>query len=166
MLSLSPRITALALAALMMTGCISQPTPQPRPSFPVAEYNALPTTGSGTVEGQVFMKTVGGDVKYGAGSQVVLNPVTSYSEHWYRTIYEVRAPIQDGDPRQSAYVKTTRADGSGNFQFTEVPPGRYFLTSEVRWQAPSQWGLTNQGGQITDRITVTNDKTTKVMLTR
>jgi len=112
------------------------------------------------------MKTVGGDVKYGAGSNVILNPITSYSEHWYHTMYEVHAPLQPGDDRQLAYIKTTKADGSGNFQFTDVPPGRYFLTSEVRWQAPSQWGLTNQGGQITDRITVTNDKTTKIMLTR
>jgi hypothetical protein len=166
MLSSAHKITALAFAALMIGGCVSQPAPQPRPSFPVEEYKALPVTGTGTVEGQVFMKTVGGDVKYGAGSQVYLNPVTSYSEHWYRTIYEVRAPIQPADPQQSNFVKITQADGSGAFQFSDVPPGRYFLTSEVRWQAPSQWGLTNQGGQITDRITVTNGKTTKVMLTR
>lgn len=162
----SLKVATLTLTALMMAGCISHPAPQARPPFPVNEYSALPTSGTGTVDGQVFMRTVGGDVKYGAGSQVVLNPVTSYSEHWYRTIYEVRAPIQDNDPRQSAYIKTTQADGSGNFQFTDVPPGRYFVTSEVRWQAPNQWGLSNQGGQITDRITVNNGKTTKVMLTR
>lgn len=166
MLSFSLKATALTLAMSMMAGCISQPASQPRPPFPVAEYSALPTSGTGIVDGQVFMKTVGGDVKYGAGSQVVLNPITSYSEHWYHTIYEIHAPIQDGDPRQAAYIRTTRADGSGNFQFTEVPPGRYFLSSEVRWQIPNQWGLSNQGGQMTDRISVTNGKSTKVMLTR
>lgn len=160
------KIVAITIAASAMVGCVSQSPPQPRMVFPVAEYAALPAQGTGIVEGQVFMKTVGGDVKYGAGSEVTLNPITSYSEQWYNSIYNLRKDLQPGDQRQNAFIKTTRADGSGNFKFSDVPAGKYFLTSQVRWQAPGQWGLTNQGGQITDRITVSDDQATRVMLTR
>ncbi|RAU39285.1 hypothetical protein [Pseudomonas sp. RIT411] len=159
-------IGTLTLALALTAGCVSKPAPQPRIAFPVAEYNALPKEGTGVVEGQAFMKTVGGDVKFGAGSEVTLNPITSYSEQWYRHYYELRSPLQAADTRQDSYILTTQADGSGNFKFTDVPPGRYFVTSTVRWQAPSQFGLTNQGGWLTNRITVSNGKTTRVMLTR
>lgn len=134
--------------------------------FPVAEYSSLAHSGTGTVEGQVFMKTVGGDVKYGAGSEVILNPVTSYSEQWYDASYDLHRPMSPADSRQAQYVLTIQADGSGNFKFSNVPPGKYFVTSSVFWQIPSQFGLSRQGGMMTNRITVTNDQVTRSIITR
>jgi hypothetical protein len=134
--------------------------------FPVVEYSALSHVGSGTVEGQVFMKTVGGDVKYGAGSEVILNPITSYSEQWYDASYNLHRPMSPADARQAQYLVTIQADGSGNFKFNNVPPGRYFVTSSVFWQIPSQFGLSRQGGMMTNRITVTNDQVTRTIVSR
>ncbi|PVZ55504.1 hypothetical protein C9422_21020 [Pseudomonas sp. B1(2018)] len=157
---------APVLALAVISGCATQPKPIARNSFPAAEYAALPQSGTGVVEGQVFLKTVGGDVKYGAGSEVILNPVTSYSEQWHDATYSKHAPMEPSDSRQNQYIVTTQADGSGNFRFSGVPPGKYFITSSVYWQAPSQFGLTNQGGMITNRITVSDGQTVRSILTR
>lgn len=160
------RLAAPLIAAAFLAGCISQPKPFDRIPFPAAEYAPLPTAGTGVVEGQVFMKTVGGDVKSGAGAEVVLNPITSYSEQWYDAAYVKHAPIQKGDERQEKYLRIVQADGSGNFKFSDVPPGKYFLTSGVFWQAPPQFGLTQQGSQMTNRINVTNGQTIWSIITR
>jgi hypothetical protein len=161
-----PAFSAAVLAGSLLAGCASQPQPIVRIPFPAAEYAALPASGTGVVEGQLFLKTIGGDVKVGAGSEIGLNPITSYSEQWYDASYNKRAPLTSADERLERYVRLTQADGSGNFKFTGVPPGRYFVTGVVLWQSPSQFGLTNQGGRLTNRITVTDGETTRTMLTK
>lgn len=142
--------------------------PIERPAFPLAEYEALPKEGTGVVTGQVFLRTVGGEVRYGAGSDVWLNPVTSYSTHWFENDYSKPGTrLMPPDTRQDAYIPETQADGHGNFRFENVPPGDYYLTSEVVWHVPlGRFSSTPQGGVISKRITVENDSETRVMLTR
>jgi hypothetical protein len=159
------RLAAAAFAVLVVSGCVSQPKPVERMPFPVNEYAALSKAGSGVVDGQLFFKTVGGDVKYGAGSLVSLNPITTYSEQWFDAAHVRHAPITAGDPRQDAYIRTVQADGGGNFHFSNVPPGKYFVSGVVMWQAPTQFGLSNQGGRLTNRVDVKDGETTRIILT-
>lgn len=94
------RLIAIAAIMIMLSGCaVSQQKPVPRIPFPAAEFAALPTKGTGTLTGQVFMKTVGGDVKFGAGSTVYLVPVTSYSKQWYEVNYIGGQALEAPDPR-------------------------------------------------------------------
>lgn len=159
------RLMAAAFAFAALAGCVTPQPPQTRMFFPVSEYEALPRAGTGVVEGQVFMKTVGGDVKYGAGSEVLLNPVTSYSEEWYRATFIQNVPLSPADTRQDQYIRTTQADGNGNFRFADVPPGEYYVLSDVYWQAPTQFGMSTQGGLVAKRISVENDQTARVIVT-
>ena len=155
----------LILSAALLTACANQ-KPVDRPPFPIDEYAQLQTVGTGKVAGQVFMKTVGGDVRFGAGSDVYLFPGTSYSDFWYQTNYVSQKPIAPPDSRQMQYTKIVQADGSGNFEFSDIPPGRYYISSMVTWQAPTQWGLAAQGGWVAKSATVSNGATARVMLTR
>ena len=69
--------------------------------------------------------------------------------------------------QQDKYIITTQADGSGNFRFENVPPGDYYLTSDVIWQVPvGAYMSSQQGGFISERITVENGKELRKMLTR
>jgi hypothetical protein len=70
-----------------VVGCASVAPLVPRLPFPSDEYAALATTGTGVVKGQVFMKTRGGDVKTAAGSEIHMDPVTTYSTQHHEVTY-------------------------------------------------------------------------------
>lgn len=154
------------LPLILLTAC-QLPTVQRIP-FPVAEYKKLPREGTTTVKGQVFMKTRGGDVKVGAGNEVKLNPVTSYSLQWYNVSYKQGKPLSKWDPRYESYFFTTTVDAQGNFELRNIPAGEYFLVGSVSWEAPVGYGgaLVLQGGHIAKRIKVKDGKTYKVILSK
>lgn len=156
--------------ALLVTGCASLPE-VPLPPFPLAEYEALPKEGTGIVSGQVFLRTVSGDVKYGAGSAVHLTPATSYMQFMYANEGTSRPPEgAKADGRLKKYSYTTQADGGGNFRFENIPPGRYFLISDVTWNIDINPGpipvYSKQGGTIMVPLTVSNGKEIKQHITR
>lgn len=154
----------------MLAGCGAPRTSQriARPTFPEAEYAALPRTGIAIVSGQGFLKTRGGDVKTAAGNTVFLEPATSYSKF----ANELRLPsnvyVAPPDPRMKQYTRETVADGSGRFSFKNVPDGEYYLGTTVSWEAPTgyKFSLQTQGGLITKKIAVKNGEPVDVMLTR
>jgi len=160
------RYIAIALLAASLTGCAG---PQAKPvdlgPFPAAEYKALPRSGTAKVTGQVFMRTRGGDVKYGAGSDVALIPATSYTEQLWNA-YQADRPIAEPDSRARQYSRHVQADGSGYFTFTGVPAGRYYIASNVVWEAPTQFGLSRQGGFILTPVTVLEGQETRAMVTK
>jgi len=164
-------IVTAAVAALLM-GCTA-PTqvstnPIARPPFPEHEYAALATTGTAIVTGQAFLKTLGGDVKTAAGEGVYLNPVTSYSTYAYTASDGDQRPMAPPDQRLLQYVKSVTADATGRFTFKNVPPGDYYVTTKVTWQAPTgyQGALSTQGGVLRKRVTAKNSESTEVILTR
>jgi hypothetical protein len=157
----------LIVSAAILAGCAAQ-QPIVRIPFPEAEYAALPKTGTGVVRGQAFLKTRGGDVKLGAGNRIVLNPVTSYSQQWYQTIYEQGKPIEEPDLRVQQYLRETTGDAEGRFEFKDVPPGDYFVITVVTWEAPVGYrgSLVSQGGYVIKRVTVRDGQEQQVILTR
>jgi len=161
-------LAAALVAALVGCAVPSQNRPLSRMAFPEAEYRVLPQIGAGTVKGQAFLKTRGGDVKLAAGNEVMLNPVTSYSLEWFEKSYLPGRALEAADPRLATYLRTTVADGSGRFTFRSVPAGEYFVTTIVRWDAATgyQGALQTQGGVVTKRIKVTEGEEIEVILTR
>lgn len=164
-------LVAASAAALLSACVVPPPAPRevvPRMAFPQAEYDALPKTGTGVVKGQAFMKTRGGDVKTAAGNPVVLNPVTSYSREWYSKAYMTMMNLDAPDSRQEAYLRRKTADASGRFTFENVPPGEYYVTTAVTWQAPTgyKFAMQEQGGMLVEKIVVRNGETVDLVMTR
>ncbi|MCE9664527.1 carboxypeptidase regulatory-like domain-containing protein [Halomonas sp. M5N1S17] len=159
----------LALIALLfLSGCQTMQTQEVvkrQVAFPESEYAALEMSGDSTVRGQVFMTTRGGDVKYGAGREVVITPVTSYTSEATRVMLAGKR-IEDPDPRAQAFTRRTIADGSGNFEFNGLPAGRYYVAGSVVWEVPSQFGPARQGGAVLRQISVGEGETETVMLNR
>jgi hypothetical protein len=123
---LLPLFLSLVCISCNTTSYVVQRVPYVESEF--AKYK-LP--GTATLTGQAFMKTMGGDVKYAAGNEVALNPVTSMSNQWYQESYLSGKGLSEPDPKYLAAVITTTADGEGRFRFNNIPEGDYYLRSEV-----------------------------------
>ncbi|WP_152989107.1 hypothetical protein [Pseudomonas citronellolis] len=153
------------LVLIALSGCAVPSKTISMPPFPEAEYQSLKINGTGAVSGQLFLKTVGGDVKYGAGETVSLIPATTYSKVLYDA-YEAGAQPGNPDPRIKQYSKAAQADGEGRFTFTNVAEGNYYVMGRVVWQAPSRLGMTPQGGYVIKKVSVKDGAESKVIITR
>lgn len=164
-------ITILTIIGVV-TGCAAPLVATFDPlAFDEAEYAALPTKGTGIVRGQVFAKTVGGDVKKGAGENVVMFPATKYGDQ--RVIQQVlggKFLSRSEDGRYKNYALVKSADGEGRFEFVDVPPGQYYVLSKITWIViePNRFGPieSRQGGQVVRKVDVKNGVITDAILNR
>jgi hypothetical protein len=143
--------TIVMLTSLLgLTGCFTPPQiPQVlSKGFDEADYASYRSSGKSTLRGQVFALTVGGDVKVGAGSHVFLYPATDYGkkqlECWMRE-YVCRVTTSDEELHRK-FMRIVQADGSGKFEFTKLPAGKYVVMSHLTWQVPSQYGVLHPTG--------------------
>lgn len=164
-------VTALTIL-VVISGCATRKvaTFDPLP-FDEAEYAALPTKGTGIVRGQVFAKTLGGDVKKGAGENVVLIPATQYGNQRYnQQIIQGKFLSRAEDPRYAKYVRAKLTDGEGRFEFSEIPPGTYYVLSSVTWVAIERTSFgpieSTQGGKVVRKIAVNDGVVTDAILNR
>lgn len=171
-------LESLVLVSLLV-GCAQRPMAPARATWtPIpydeSEYASLAKAGTGVVRGQVFATTVGGDVKKGAGRSVILMPATTFRDQWHRETFETHNVLAaSADKRHLQYDRTKVADGDGRFEFADVPPGKYYVLSDITWQTAGdiqfarETGFRDQqGGLVVRRIEVRNGSVTEAMLTR
>lgn len=167
-----PKIVTTVIALLFFVGCASQNQTtlkkvMPREAtFQPSEYAMYEKKGEGKISGQAFLKTRGGDVKFAAGERVILNPVTSYSTEWYTKYVKKGIQLEEPDPRAHNYTKLVTADGFGNFQFDELPPGEYYVVTNIFWEVPSPSGrgLSRTGSSVGAKVSLSEGENVKVIL--
>ncbi|QQS08670.1 MAG: hypothetical protein IPK69_11875 [Phycisphaerales bacterium] len=151
----------LVVFTCMLCGCALQPKPRLAQYIP-SEYESFLRGGTGSIEGQAFLVTMGGDVKVGAGREVRLNPVTTFSNEWYaRAVLhgENLEPAPDAVPPSH----TTIADGDGRFRFGGLAAGDYYLMCNIFW-AVNENRVT--GGAAHAKVHVDEGKVTNAVVTR
>ena len=167
---ISQKLLTVVTVSSILFGCAVQPAKPTvqRIPFPENEYIQLKAIGTGVIKGQAFLKARGGDVKVAAGEEIQLNPVTSYSTQWFQEHYLSQNPIAPEDSRQQKYIRKKIADGSGRFEFKNIPAGDYYVVAVVTWEAPTgyQGALQRQGGLIAKKIRVSDHEELDVILTR
>ena len=164
--------------AVCAAGCATQTTPQtatPQPTLPFDEPALQPFVGKGTstITGQAFLTTAGGEVRYGAGDTVSLSPVTPYTTDRVESLVAARGPIvadilaPQNDLRLQKYIRTVVGDGSGNFDFQNIPAGDYYIVCPIFWSVPNfALGITDQTGGVAFAKTHVGDgETVKVVVT-
>lgn len=135
--------------------------------------------GPNTIFGNALLRTVGGDVKTCAGFEVFLIPSSDYSRERLGFIY---GPGDTGfmGPGQGRYfvpdpveydatTRKTTCDAQGNFTFSRIPDGEYFVLAQVSWGAidgGSYPSIAPQGGLIMQKVMVTGGETKRLVLTR
>lgn len=122
---------ALCVVALL-GGCAQHPQKR-LATFDPAEYAPYAGSGPCSISGQAFLKTQAGDVKFGAGEEVFLNPVTAYSTEWYQRIVCRNEILEAADPRCAEYCRRRIADADGRFRFDGLPPGDYYVACRIVW---------------------------------
>ena len=135
---------------------------------PYSEADLLPYAGTGTstVNGQAFLKTRGGEVRFGAGDKVQLIPVTAYTTEFRERVTVRGERIGPINPEFEKYRRITIADGNGNFEFKNLPAGNYYATCYITWEIPGQYGLERTGGVAYGTVKVGIGETSKVIVTR
>jgi hypothetical protein len=161
-------ICIIAIAAFG-AGCVTQTTPQP--TIPFDESALLPFGGKGTstITGQAFLKTAGGEVRYGAGDNVLLIPVTPYTTEkveWFVGANSINAGIGimalQNNLGLQKYIRTVIGDGSGNFEFQNIPAGDYYILCPIFWSVPDS-DMT--GGVALAKTHVGDGETVKIVVT-
>lgn len=169
--------SALAILALGgMMGCGPKPMPvyERRVLFNEADYARFDAGGAGVVDGQAFVKTNGGDVKYCAGEPVILHPLTLYAREWLEHAVMRGERISAADPQLAAHQRRVTADGEGRFHFEGLAAGEYLATCNIRWQigsicwTPLGWYPCTEenGGVAYGKFSLDEGGTAKVLVTR
>jgi hypothetical protein len=153
--------------ALLLCGCITNPTARPsrhsmQTVFIPETHDAFMKEGTSTVSGQAFVKTMGGDVKHGAGNEVFLYPSTPYSLEWLEHAALQGEEVANLDPRFGNYSRRQIGDAEGRFRFERIPPGKYLILCLIQWEVPwfsgSSSGTRTTGGFAISRVVVENGK--------
>jgi hypothetical protein len=122
--------TVLFLA--VVTACAHATGPAARESaFNEQEYAQYAYAGTGTITGQVVVRGEGGRTEPAQGSQVSLNPVTSYSTEWWNRTVVGGLNLRSADEREQKYLRTTTTDVDGRFAFSDLPRGEYFVVAAL-----------------------------------
>src|SRR5262245_39548865 len=166
---MSPRIilvlTFAAIIALLLTGCSArQHEPQLKPGFvkmqapfdyrdhePYARKGENGITGQGLVHRQETVLTC-------AGRRVLLLPGTAYFREMIGHIIDGNEPEPPEMPYPSlkGMIRRSQCDAKGNFSFSELPAGTWFVLTQVN---------TQRSTVLIQEVTVSNGTTPQVLLT-
>lgn len=155
-------------AAVALGGCgAGQGGPIEARFDPKAANYAL-KPGTGTVEGEAFLRRDYGRIVSAAGERVYLIPATPYVVERFAKMFggdqrsyygnEVEAP-PDGYYR---YRRETKVDMTGRFTFKNIAPGRYVVATRVFWTEPKSYFT--RGGAVYDIVEVKNDEVTTAII--
>ena len=147
--------------ATFCIGCVHLMGPQQRlNTFNNNDYNKYRIAGTGSISGQAFLRQQGGGVVYGAGSEVILLPRTAYTiETVTRGILKGIKLIPPIDRRLP--IAKTQADGQGNYSFTNVPSGDYYVGCDIIWYVASR----KQGGPVMMQFSIAPGEHKRIMIT-
>lgn len=140
-------LSAAAAAVVIGLGGCAAPAPYVmKTKFDTADLASYTYKGNATISGQAFLKTRGGDVRYGAGNAVFITPATAYTQEIVRwivandkeiTIYA--AAPSGNDKILATYIRKTTADGQGNFSFSGLTPGNYYIECGIFWETGARY---------------------------
>jgi hypothetical protein len=118
----------LIIFVSLLTGC----TESRQTRFNEADFITAAARGSGVVTGQVYLML--DNQKLTADREgVALAPVNAYTTENIRRRYLGGENLQSADNRIDKYVHGTTTDADGRFSITGIPPGDYYLESEITW---------------------------------
>lgn len=105
--------------------------------FNIEEYKPYDTTGTLTLSGNICDALPKG-MNCPEKISVFINPKTSYSDEWWTKHWNGSFGITKPDKQALKYNKQTTTDKNGNFTFSHLPTGSYYVGAEVCSKNPKQ----------------------------
>ncbi len=150
----------LGFLGLSLAACqtVSQPVPHIQASFDPRQAAFINQHGDGTIKGIAFITDDHGRAHREGGETVRLIPASDYAKVRFNELYNGTkfVAVQNYpkgvtiDPRYGRYMRTTKTLPNGKFTFNNVPPGRYYVATQVLWKAHDGGG--DRGGAIYDTV--------------
>lgn len=163
------RLLAPALAALLtLAACAPMEIGTP---FSVDEVRFIKRQGTARIEGQAFLRQMGGGVVTCAGSGVLLIPAGGYATELFSRAWgnpqggtaNVFVMGPESMPEGfKEYSRKSRCDAEGDFVFTGVPDGDYFVVSQVMWTVPGSY--IPEGGVVGRRVAIRGGRDARVLI--
>jgi hypothetical protein len=151
------RARPLLLLAVLATGCAHATGPAARETaFNEQEYAQYAYAGTGSITGQVMVRAEGGQIKPASGSQVSLNPVTSYSTEWWNRTVVGGLNLRSADEREQKYLRTAVTDAEGRFAFTDLARGEYFVVAALNTSAAGTGASGPSNSLVGQRVHLTD----------
>jgi len=166
----------LSVLAILMAAIITAPaSAKPKPFVNAYNPNDVAwalQSGPNAVMGSALLRTVGGDIKTCAGYTAYLLPVSAYTTE---AVMRAGGSAQGGlirwgskyyiDPAVGNVTRQTTCDAQGNFSFTSLPDGEYFVVARVTWGAPYRGWTNTQGGELFQRVALRGGSAINLVLT-
>ena len=139
-----------------------------------AEYAPyLASTGNASLAGRAFISSEGGKENFATGQPVTLDPATSSARRWYQQFgmaCDAFDPSASPDDLFRRTHRETVTDAGGNFTFTGLPVGTYFVRTRVLWDAPDPNDLfhtiTRQDALVSSAVTLKQGEQKQIVLSQ
>jgi hypothetical protein len=160
-------LTVLLGFSLAYAGCSArQPVREFSPrlvtmqtKFDYLEHEPYAKPGENGIRGHAFLGQHGGSVVTCAGNRVLLLPATSYFREMFWHMIVTRSepePLSKPYPRLKNMIRRTQCDVDGNFFFSEIADGTWFILTQVN---------ARDGGILVAELNLSNRSTMQVLLT-
>lgn len=163
-----------SILALSLSGCaINKPIVHTlQSSYDPKEVSYSKKQGANIINGNAFMRQLGGGVVTCAGQEVFLSPISNYAKERITFLYNNEnggiSPYHEAinkkfDKTDEAYVadqKKTICNSEGKFTFKNVADGEYYVGTGVFWVIANM----SQGGQMARKISVNGGETLDIIL--
>ncbi|GAA4108799.1 hypothetical protein GCM10022393_05130 [Aquimarina addita] len=144
-------------------------------SFEDKEVSWFSTKGAASIKGIAKFKSRNEKIHFGDQFRIELMPFSRYTEERLLKIYNNKDSgvvyLEDGVPRfipdPEAYHQTikTTCNEKGEFEFTDLPDGEYYIIAFMIWDQKVDTKITNKtGGGIMQRIHLTEGEVNTVEL--
>lgn len=153
-------------------GCAT--TTQLSNSFDASAIAWASGRGTNTITGAALMRTVGGEARTCAARSAELIPDSPYArermQHLYGSTERGHNPaflgrsanFTNDHPGYHSSTRSEVCDAQGQFVFSNIPDGSYFIVAEVIWMVPGQFGA--EGGYVMQRVSVSGGETRRVVI--
>ena len=128
--------------SLILLAAVASAQKTPEYMFPTAPFNEAETEplmapGNATIHGNAFLKKKGQTTFAAKGSSVLLFPVTPYFTEFIelKKKYNGKKKIASVSNVAFTYrIEGKYLDNNGNFEFTRVKPGKYYIITWVPYE--------------------------------